>query len=159
MKRPFEIYILGFLLLFLAAGAIYGGGSLILSPDGSMLQMDSEWLDLIPFPNYLIPGVLLFIFLGIFPLISMTGLFYRKQNRFLNLLNIYPEKYWGWTFTLYSGIISIIWVVVQQMMAEYFILQSIIAGNGIVIVILCLLPRVQKYYQLHAAFNTIQSAP
>lgn len=146
MKRPFEIYILGFLLLFLSAGAIYGGGSLILSPNGLLLQMDSEWLDLIPFPNYLIPGVLLFIFLGIFPLFSIVGLFYRKQNRFLNFLNIYPEKYWGWTFTLYSGIISIIWIVVQQMMAEYFILQSIINAIGLLIVVFSLVPRVQKFY-------------
>lgn len=151
MKRPVEIYILAFLLLFLSIGAIYGGGSLIISPDGSLLQMDSEWLDLIPFPNFLIPGILLFVFLGFFPLISLTGLFYRKQNRFFNLLNIYSEKYWGWTFTLYTGIISIIWIVVQQLMAAYFILQSIITAAGLLIVVFILMPRVQKFYSTHSS--------
>ncbi len=147
MKRPFEIYMLSFLLLFLSAGAIYGGGSLILSPDGKLLKMDSKWLDLIPFPDYRIPGIILFTLLGIFPLLSLFGLFYQKAIPLFNSINIYREKHWGWTFSLYSGIISMIWIVVQQIMAEYFILQSIIAGNGILIVILCLLPGVQKYYQ------------
>jgi hypothetical protein len=149
MKQHFEIYVLSFLLLFLSAGVIYGGGSLILAPDGTLLQMDPRWLELIPFPDYLIPGVILFTLLGIFPLISLFCLFYKKTIPLFNRFNIYREKQWGWTFTLYTGIISIIWIVVQQIMAEYFVLQSIIAGNGILIVILCLLPRVQKYYQLH----------
>ena len=149
MKRPFEIFILVFLLLFLSVGAIYGGGSLILSPDGSLLHMDSEWLDLIPFPNYLIPGILLLIFLGFFPLFSIIGLIYRKSSRIFNILNIYPEKYWGWTFTLYAGIICIIWIIIQQFLAEYFILQTIIAAVGLLIVIFGLMPRVQKFYTIN----------
>ena len=146
MKRPFEIYILAFFLLFLSTGAIYGGGSLIISPDGSLLQMDPKWLDLIPFPNYLIPGIILFTLLGIFPLISLFGLFYGKANPLFNRINIYREKHWGWTFALYSGIISIAWIIIQQLMAEYFVLQSVIGINGLLIIILSLLPCVQKYY-------------
>ncbi len=150
MKRPFEIYILSFLLLFLSAGAIYGGGSLIISPDGTLLQMDPKWLDLIPFPNYLIPGIILFSVLGFFPLIALFGLFYRKKVPFFNIINVYSDKHWGWTFSLYTGIISVVWIIVQQIMAEYFILQSIIAGNGILIIILTLIPRVQKFYIINS---------
>ncbi len=146
MKRPLEIYILCVLILFLSAGAIYGGGSMIISPDGTLLKMDSSWLDLIPFPNYLIPGIILFMFLGIFPLVSLFGLFYKKELQLFSALNIYSDKHWGWTFTLYTGIISNIWIIVQQMMAEYFILQSIIAGVGILIVIFSLTPRTQRFY-------------
>ncbi len=53
MKRPFEIYILGFLMLFLSVGAIYGGGSLVAAPDGSLLKMEELWLDKLPFPDFL----------------------------------------------------------------------------------------------------------
>ena len=149
MKRPFEIYILSLLLLFLSAGAIYGGGSLIISPDGTLLQMDPKWFDLIPFPDYLVPGIILFTLLGIFPLISLFGLFYGKTNLLFNRVNIYREKHWGWTYTLYSGIVSIIWIIVQQMMAEYFILQSIILATGILIVICCLMPRINRFYTVN----------
>ena len=148
MKRPFEIYFLSFLLLFLSAGAIYGGGSLIISPDGSLLGMDKSWLELLPFPNYLIPGIILFLLLGIFPLLALAGLFNRKNNKILNKINIFRDKHWGWTYTLYTGIVSTIWIVIQQLLTNYFVLQPIIAGTGILIVIFSLIPRVQKFYSI-----------
>jgi hypothetical protein len=146
MKRPFEIYLLCFFILFLSLGAIYGGGSLIAAPDGSLLKIEKSWLDNLPFPNYRFPGLVLFLFLGVFPLVGLFGLFIRKNNRVLNSINIYIDKYWGWTYTLYSGIICVIWIVVQQLLTGYFVLQPIVAGNGILIIILCLIPRVQKYF-------------
>jgi hypothetical protein len=146
MKKPFEIYILCFLLLFLSLGALYGGGSLIISPDGSLLQMDKSWLDLIPFSNFLVPGIILFALLGIFPLVALIGLFILKNNRLFSSINIYKDKSWGWTFSLYAGIICLFWIIIQQLVAEYLILQSIMAANGLLIIITSLLPRVQKYY-------------
>lgn len=148
MKRPFELYIISLLILFISAGAIYGGGSMILSPNGSLLKMDKAWLQMQPFPDFLVPGIILFLFLGIFPLAALSGLFVRKNNRILNFVNIFSDKFWGWTFSLYTGIISVIWIVVQQLLTGYFILQPIIAGTGILIVIFCLLPGVQKYFTI-----------
>ncbi len=146
MKRPFEIYILGFLLLFLSVGAIYGGGSLIAAPDGSLLKMEELWLDKLPFPDFFIPGIILLLFLGIFPLVGLTGLFFRKENRMLNSVNIYNDKFWAWTYSLYTGIISVVWIIVQQLLTAYFILQPVIAGVGLLVIIFTLMPRVQKYY-------------
>jgi hypothetical protein len=146
MKRPFEIYILGFLMLFLSVGAIYGGGRLVAAPDGSLLKMEELWLDKLPFPDFLIPGIILLLFLGIFPLVGLTGLFFRKENRILNSENIYNDKFWAWTYSLYTGIISVVWIIVQQLLSGYFILQPIIAGIGILIVVFCLIPRVEKYF-------------
>jgi len=148
MKLPFEIYIISFLLLFISAGAIYGGGSMILAPDGSLLKMDPIWLEMLPFPDFLIPGSILFLFLGIFPLLALVGLFIQNEIQMFNSINIFKDKRWGWTFSLYTGIISIIWIVVQQLLTGYFILQPIIAGTGILIVIFCLVPRVQKYFKV-----------
>lgn len=146
MKRPFEIYLLCFLMLFISAGAIYGGGSLIISLDGTLLKMDPDWLKMLPFPNYFIPGIILFIFLGIFPLVALAGLFIRKNNKILNKINFFRDRNWGWTYTLYTGIISIIWIVIQQLLTNYFVLQPIISVTGILIVIFTMVPRVQKYY-------------
>ncbi|MBP6532219.1 MAG: hypothetical protein KA285_02990 [Bacteroidia bacterium] len=57
-----------FLLLFNGIGAIYGGGNLILHPDGSSLGITTEWLQYSPFNNFLIPGIILFIVNGLFSL-------------------------------------------------------------------------------------------
>lgn len=147
MKRPFETWILYLLLMLLSANAFYGGISLILAPDGSMLGMNTGWLEKSPFSSFLVPGILLTLFMGIFPLVALFGLLTKNQNPFFHILNIYPEKHWGWTYSLYCGITTIFWIIVQQMLTEYFILQPIIAGVGLFIIIFTLMPHVQKYFQ------------
>jgi hypothetical protein len=56
MKRPFETWILIVLLVLLAINAFYGGISLMLAPDGSLLGMQPGWLEKSPFKSYFIPG-------------------------------------------------------------------------------------------------------
>lgn len=146
MKRPFETWILLILLVLLSANAFYGGISFILEPNGSLLKIDTEWLNKTPFTNFLIPGILLILFMGVLPVIALIGLFSKKKLRVLSALNCFPEKRWGWTFALYSGIITNIWIIVQQLFTEYFVLQPVIAAVGMLIIITSLLPRVQKYY-------------
>lgn len=145
MKRPFETWILYLLLLLLAINAFYGGISLIFAPDGSLLGMQTGWLDNTPFKSYLIPGILLTLFNGILPMVALYGLI-TKNRAWFGWLNIYRNKYWGWTFTVYSGIITNIWIIVQQLMAEYFILQTIIAAVGLLILVAALLPRMMQCY-------------
>jgi hypothetical protein len=148
MKRPYETWILCLLLLLLAVNAFYGGTSLMLAPDGSLLGMQPGWLEKSPFNNYFIPGLLLLLMNGVFPLVTIFGLVTKNNNRFVNRLNIYKNRCWGWTFAVYSGIITNIWIIVQQLMAEYFILQTMIAAVGLLILITALLPRVQRYFAL-----------
>ena len=147
MKRPFETWILYLLLLLLAINAFYGGISLMLAPDGSLLGMQPGWLDKTPFSSYFIPGLLLLLMNGILPLLALFGLI-TKNRTWFGWLNIYRNTYWGWTFSVYSGIITNIWIIVQQLMAEYFILQTIIAAVGLLILVAALLPRVIRYYEL-----------
>lgn len=147
MKRPFETWILIVLLALLAVNAFYGGISLMLAPDGSLLGMQPGWLDNSPFKNYFIPGLLLLLMNGIFPIVAVFGLI-TKNNNWFGWLNIYKNRCWGWTFAVYSGIITNIWIIVQQLMAEYFILQTIIAAVGLFILVVALLPGVMHYYNI-----------
>lgn len=144
--HPFEVYILSLLLLFLAAGAIFGGGALIWKPDGSLLHMD-PWLNKIPFGNFLIPGIILFVFEGLLPLLVVSGLLFQPNGGILNRLNLYREQHWAWTFSLYSGIITMAWIIIQQFLTDYFVLQPMIALTGLCIVILTLMPRVMRRYK------------
>jgi amino acid permease len=62
------------LLLFNGIGAIYGGGNLILHPDGSSIELSPDWLKHTPFRDYLIPGIILFIangLLSVFVLVTL----------------------------------------------------------------------------------------
>lgn len=110
MKRPPELYLLYLFLGFLSLNAIGGGGALMLAPDGSLLQIPLEWMEHSPFTDFFIPGFILFSLNGLLPLAVLYGLIVRPDWRFAEHWNIYSQKHWSWSFSLYCGIISILWI-------------------------------------------------
>ncbi len=78
MEFP-KIKLLIFLLIFLGIGALYGGGSLIIDPSGELLGMPLTMLESSPFNNFLLPGVILFLLLGVAPL--LVGIALKKKTK------------------------------------------------------------------------------
>jgi len=148
MKAKFFLFLLCALLLFLGLGAFAGGGMLVLQPDGSLLGMEPGWLAQSPFSSYLIPGFILFIFSGFLPLFSFIGLLLKPEWRWANALNIYPNRHWAWTYSLYSGIIVITWITVQLIITRYFWLQPVMIFTGLLIVVFTLTPSIMKRFEL-----------
>jgi hypothetical protein len=147
-KKPVELYILYFWMAVLSLNGLGGGLVFMIEPDGSLMGMTTQWLTKTPFNSFLFPGICLFILNGVFPLVALVGLICRKESKYLNMLNIFKDKYWGWTFSVYSGIITISWIIIQQMIADFFVLQPIITAIGLINLVLALLPRIQKRYIL-----------
>ncbi len=56
--------------IFLGLGALFGGGALILAPDGHLLGMPTKLLAGSPFPSFLVPGMTLFTLIGVAPLLA-----------------------------------------------------------------------------------------
>jgi hypothetical protein len=56
--------------VFLGIGALFGGGALILAPDGHLLGMPVKLLAGSPFPSFLVPGIILFSLVGVAPLMA-----------------------------------------------------------------------------------------
>jgi hypothetical protein len=96
-------------------------------------------------PNFLIPGIILFVFNGLLPLLVAVGLFFKPPWIFFNRINIYKGKHWAWAYSLYSGIITIVWIIVQQLLTDYFVFQPIVALIGLLIIVFTLMPRVMSY--------------
>lgn len=68
MKPTIETNMFIFLILFLGLGAIGGGALLIISPSGKLLGgLPSSILVNSPFNDFLIPGIILFLVLGLTP--------------------------------------------------------------------------------------------
>ena len=80
-SRPIALYLLAGLMLFQALSGLFGGGALILDPTGHSLQIPLSLLEGSPFSNYLLPGIILFVVLGIFPSILFYGLIRKKDGR------------------------------------------------------------------------------
>ena len=66
-RRPATLWLLLVLLLVQGLGGLAGGLSLALQPDGSIMQMPLSYLDGSPFSDYLIPGLILLLVLGVLP--------------------------------------------------------------------------------------------
>ena len=64
MNRPVAVYVLCLLHLILGLNGILGGAALILEKDGALLGMQAGWLDGSPFPDFRMPGIILFLLLG-----------------------------------------------------------------------------------------------
>lgn len=145
-KRHPLTYLLAFIHLFLGVNGFAGGLLLMIRTDGSLLGMQTGWLDKSPFSDYLVPGFLLFFFMGLLPLVTLAGLFSTRSPKLFQMLNIYNDKHWAWTFSVYSGIIAITWITVQLILTQYFWIQPVIIFNGLAILVTTLTPALLKQY-------------
>jgi len=135
-KRPISFYALLILLFFQSASGLFGGCALILDPTGNFLQLPTTLLEGTPFQDFLIPGIILFTFLGVLPLIVFFGSWQRKP--------------WAWLGAVLISIALIIWIGVQIAMIGYASeppLQLIYGLMGILLLTLTQLPRVRASLQ------------
>ncbi len=77
-KNKFIAYFLGSLQAFIGLTAIAGGFRLVSNPKG-IPDFPIEWLSNSPFTNYLIPGLVLLIFIGFGNVLAGTITFFRKK--------------------------------------------------------------------------------
>jgi hypothetical protein len=120
MKKFYFIFAL-ILLMFNGISAIYGGWSLIKDPTGGLLQLPVEWLQYSPFKDFLIPGIILFIFNGLFSL-AIFVLTLMKHRHYELLI-------------IFQGGTLVIWIVVQVIMLQtIYFLHWLCGGLGILLV-------------------------
>ncbi len=100
-KRLYSIE--GIIQFFVAIGAIPAGIMMIISPDGSLLSME-EIVEVIPFENLIIPGILLILVNGLGQ--GVAGLLSLKKHKY--------APHGGFIF----GVSLVIWIVVQVIMVE-----------------------------------------
>ena len=141
-------YLLIFLLITLGLGGLYGGGLLVLDPSGQRLGMPIVFLENSPFKDFLIPGLLLLVFVGLLSLLVVYGLLARPDWPLFEKLNVYPDRHWAWTFTLYTGFSLGIWINVQLLMLDaHSALQPSYGLVALAILVLTLLPGVMDRFK------------
>ncbi|WP_040948450.1 hypothetical protein [Gorillibacterium massiliense] len=148
-KKPVSVNILIALHIFLGVGALFGGGALMIGPDGSVLKMPSDLMEIKMFPDYFIPGLILFLVLGVVPLIIATFLINGREFRPFQFLNIYGDMRSAWTASLYMGFADLIWITVEvYVMQAVAIIHLVYFAIGFILQIVTLLPSVRNYYKL-----------
>jgi hypothetical protein len=118
------------LLGFFGIGALFGGAVLIVSPTGKLLGMPLSLLDKSPFSNFLIPGIILFIVLGLIPYGLVFTLLKKPVSALADRLNLYPDMHWAWTGSIYVAFALIIWLQAEMMFLQF------VAGGGLLVLFL-----------------------
>lgn len=112
--------------------------------DRIILFLRSRWFI---FPDYFIPGICLFLFIGILPALAFWGSIYRSEPKFLERLNVYKDRFWSWTFSFYASIGLLIWINIQIIIIGYqSFIQGFYALVGILMLIVVSLPGVVNHY-------------
>lgn len=144
-------------ILFVSIEALLGGAALIIQPQGNIMHLPIYLLKDSPFANYLIPGLFLFLFLGLFPLAVFFGLWHQPRvfkikafdvSQFMEYLNFDKRHYWAWAGACYTGFLLIFWINFQIMFMGYFtIMQMFYSFFGAFILFLAIQPRIKKRYK------------
>jgi hypothetical protein len=140
-----------FLLAFLGLSAFGGGAALIISPSGKLLGgLPLSILQNSPFNNFLIPGIILFVVLGLFPSLLIFALLKKTASKFAVRFNFFKDMHWAWSFSIYVGFAIIIWLQTEM----YFLqavgwLHNFYMILAIAIIFVALLPEVRNLYKIN----------
>ncbi|MEO1260961.1 MAG: hypothetical protein AAFZ15_19330 [Bacteroidota bacterium] len=147
MNKSISSQLLMLFLFIQILSALPAGWSFISDPSGGIIGISTDLLDDSPFADYLIPGLLLFIVLGLFPIIILYGLIKKRPFKLAEKINLYPNQHWSWTLAFYFGIVLVVWINVQLFfLKEFFIFQFIYSMLGVMLIILAHVPSTMKDY-------------
>ena len=99
------------------------------------------------FPDYLVPGIVLFTFVGVSPILVAYGLLRRPAWRLSEAINSTKGRHWAWAGSWVAGLITLIWIGAETSLLGYIrFLQPVIAIYGTALIILTLTRRARDYY-------------
>jgi hypothetical protein len=111
--------------IFLGIGALFGGIQFILAPDGHLLGVSLSMLTGTPFHSFLVPGLLLFTFVGLGPMVAAA---ITARRRAIGPLAAFAV-----------GLTLIVWITVEMVIfagvtslfwAFYLVLGTVIVAAG-----------------------------
>lgn len=143
-RRPATTRTLVGLLLFVAVGALGGGGSMLLDTSGAGAGLDPALLAETPFTSYLWPGVLLTLGLGVTPLVIAVGLVRRRSSVTLAAVERRTGQHWSWLASVSFGVALMVWIAVQVALIDLHWLQPLMFVTGAAVTALPLTSSVRR---------------
>ena len=147
ITRPAAATALVAVLFLQAAGGLGGGAALIASPKGGIIKLPLSDLAGSPFHDFLIPGVILFVVLGLAPLLVAWALLRRPPVALLEAVNPFRRQYWAWTAAGAIGCGLLIWIGVEVTIIPFSALQPFYAAVGLGIIALTLARPVREFFR------------
>jgi hypothetical protein len=122
---------------------------MIISPSGKLLGgIPLSILEHSPFKDFFIPGIILFIVLGLAPCLISIALVKQPESKFAEIFNVFIDMHWAWSFSIYIAFALIIWIQVETIFFRGTSwLQTFYMLYSIPIILVALLPHVRAIYR------------
>lgn len=157
-RRPPSAVILTALVALFGIVGILSGLALMISPSGALLDLPSEYLDRMPFHNFFLVGLFLFVIFGIMPLTIAFGLWTREQL-WMGEISKAGGIHWAW-----QGAAALLGVLVIWLLVEHFVYDIALAPPtyfvmtlGVLIFLALIMPSTRRFYRTYRR-GTLTSA-
>ncbi len=115
--------------------------------------MDITVLEGTPVGDFTLVGLLFVTAYGILPIVAIYGLWKLPRWHWTDAINRWTGENWAWTATAATGVILIVWIAVEVALIGSpsgfpRFLQIMMTLDGIVILGLCMMPRVRAFMKL-----------
>jgi len=149
IHRPLTVWLLIILQFLLGLGAFISGGMLVAAPDGALIHMPLSMLQFSPFANFLVPGIILSLLLGLYPMAVAYCLWRKPAWGWPDGINPFKQMHWCWAASLSSGVILLVWITVQMLLLRAVAFLHILYFTwGWAMIILTLTSVVRQHYTL-----------
>jgi hypothetical protein len=145
--RPVAVTALIVLLSLLGIGAAVSAAMLIVAPDGHLIQLPQSLLANAPFTDFLVPGILLFVFIGVYPLIVAYSIWRQPSWNSPNTINPFRSFHWSWAASLAAGVALLVWITVQIQWVPIGFLHVLYLFWAAAILVIALLPASRRHFK------------
>ena len=146
-QRPLGAILLALLVGFQALSGLFGGGVLVADPSGGLLRMPLSVLDRAPFADFLVPGLILLVILGVVPAVVAFALWARPAWRTAGSIERVFGEHWAWVGAGVVGVGLLIWLAVEAWLVGPSALLIVYGIVAMLIVGLALMPSTRRYYR------------
>lgn len=99
------------------------------------------------FKTFLIPGILLFVVLGLCPLLLIYALITNTPSRFAENFNLFSDMSWPWSYCIYQAIALIIWIQIEMvLLGGVHWLYTFYMFYAVALLVVTLLPQNRNQY-------------
>ena len=154
--RPLAVKALIALEVVFGALGIFSGLLLMSDPSGSLIGFPSSVAEKIPFQNFFLVGLFLFVIYGLYPLFVAYGAWTKKEIFFKEISKA-GRIHWSWQGGAALIVILVVWLFVENLLIglDYPATYMTIA-LGLMIFAALVMPSTRRYYRVGAQSSNKQ---
>ncbi len=147
-RLPLGPALLAVLVALQAISGMAGGAVLTIDPSGGILSMPVSVLRHGPFADFLVPGLILLLVLGVFPAVVAIALWTRPRWAAAAAVERAFGEHWAWIAAGVLGVGLLVWLAVELWMVGPSSLLVAYDVLAVAVLAVALVPGTRRFYRI-----------